>query len=283
MAAADLLKQFRQAFSARAEAGARGERLLPLEGARLIGEALRAGARIEAVLFSPGGEAQFGARLRPQLSKHCRVEILGERDFRAAMDAEHPQGVAALARWRERAAADLFPPPGGAAALLVLAAGLQDPGNLGTLIRAADAFGGTGVAVLAGAVSPFNPKTVRAAAGSHFHLPIAAGVAAEEWTALCRQHGVRLAATAAHGKMALAETDLRPPVCVILGQEASGVPRIWQRAAAMTLSIPMARAVDSLNAGVAGAIVLYEAQRQRAATATAAGAAPVTADGDAVS
>lgn len=265
------------------EVAGHGERLLPLEGPRLIGEALRAGARIEAVLFSPAGEAKFGARLRPQLSKHCRIETIGERDFRAAMDAEHPQGVAALARWRGRMAADLFPPSPAGSPLVLLAAGLQDPGNLGTLIRAADAFGGTGVAVLAGTVSPFNPKALRAAAGSHFHLPIAAEVAAEEWIALCRQHGVRLAATSAHGKMALAEADLRQPVCMILGQEASGVPRALQRAAAMTLSIPMARAVDSLNAGVAGAIVLYEAQRQRAAGAAGAQAERVTEDGNAVS
>lgn len=264
MAATDLVKQFRQAFAARGAAEG-GERLLPLEGPRLIDEALRSGARLEAVLFSPAGEAQFGSRLRPQLSKHCRVETAGEAAFRAAMDASHPQGVAALARWRDRAAPDLFArPPGGAPLLLLLAAGLQDPGNLGTLIRAADAFGAAGVAVLAGSVSPFNPKALRAAAGSHFHLPVAADVAPEDWMRLCRQHQVALAAAAAHGTDAAA-ADLRPPVCLIVGQEAGGVPRAWQRAADLTLAIPMLPRVDSLNAGVAGAILLYEVQRQRAA------------------
>lgn len=266
MAAVELLKRFRHAFAARsAEAG---ERLLPLEGPRLIAEALRAGARVEAVLFSPAGQAQFAAAIRPQLSKHCRVETAGEREFRAAMDAEHPQGVAALVRWRERTAEDLLPsPPVGDAAprLLLAAAGLQDPGNLGTLIRAADAFGADGVAVLAGSVSPFNPKVLRAAAGSHFHLPVAADVDPSEWIALCRRHGVLLAAAAAHAKLSAPDADLRRSLCWLIGQEAHGVPRTLQRAAELTVAIPMARQVDSLNAGVAGAILLYEARRQRAA------------------
>lgn len=265
MAAVELLKQFRQAFAARAAEA--GERLLPLEGPRLIAEALRAGARIEAVLFSPAGQARFAAAIRPQLSKHCRVETAGEREFRAAMDAEHPQGVAALVRWRERRAEDLLAPhpAGEAPRLLLAAAGLQDPGNLGTLIRAADAFGADGVAVLAGSVSPFNPKVLRAAAGSHFHLPVAADVDPGEWIALCRRHGVALAAAAAHAKLSAPDADLRRSLCWLIGQEAHGVPRALQRAAELTVAIPMARQVDSLNAGVAGAILLYEARRQRAA------------------
>lgn len=279
--AAELLKQFRQAFAGRLEAWD-GERLLPLEGPRLIAEALRAGARLEAALFSAAGEAKFGARLRPQFSKHCRVEAVGEREFQAAMDAEHPQGVAALVRWRDRTAAELFAVPAAGPALFLLAAGLQDPGNLGTLIRAADAFGATGVAVLAEAVSPFNPKALRAAAGSHFHLPVAAGVELGAWLALCRQHGVSLAVTAAHGKTPLTGADLRQPVCLVIGQEASGVPRALQRAADFTLAVPMARAVDSLNAALAGAIILYEAQRQRASGAGPA-AGRETGHGDAVS
>ncbi|MGH9534027.1 MAG: TrmH family RNA methyltransferase [Terriglobales bacterium] len=276
MAGADLVKQFRQAFAARApQAG--GERLLALEGPRLIAEALRAGARLEAVLFSAAGDARFAAALRPQLSKHCRVETVGDREFCAAMDAEHPQGVAALARWRQRSAEDLFAAPPAGPPLLLAAAGLQDPGNLGTLIRAADAFGADGVAVLAGSVSPFHPKVLRAAAGSHFHLPVAADAAVGEWIGLCQRHGVVLAAAAAHGKIHAPEADLSGGLCLVIGQEASGVPRALQRAAQLTLAIPMARPVDSLNAGIAGAILLYEARRQRAAAPRG------ERDGDAVS
>lgn len=264
-APAALLKRFRQAFRGEGEAvGA--ERLIPLEGARLIGEALRSGARIESVLFSRSGEARLGAKLRPQFSKHTEIAVADDGGFRAAMDVEHPQGVAALARLRPATLDELFAAPRAGAeprALLLVAAALQDPGNLGTLIRAADAFGATGVAALAESVSPFNPKAIRASAGSLFHLPVAAAVAPAALAAACRRHEVQLAACVARGKTPLPAAELRAPVCLVIGQEAAGVPRELQRAAAITVAIPMAAEVESLNAGVAGAIMLYEAMRQR--------------------
>lgn len=249
-----LLTEFRRAFRLRPP-----ETALAMEGPQLLSEALRSGVKLEKVLFSRRGLEQWGAKLLPQLSRHTTVAVAEEAVFAAAMDAEHPQGVAALAAITPPALEQAF----GQATLLLAAAGLQDPGNLGTLIRTAAAFGATGVAVLADSVSPYHPKAVRASAGSLFHLPVIPRVVAGELILACRSHGVRLLATAARSPTPLAAAGLDQPVCLVIGQEAAGVPRELLRAAETTVSIPIAPRVESLNAGVAGAILLYEAARQR--------------------
>jgi len=119
------------------------------------------------------------------------------------------------------------------------------------------------VVALADTVSPFNPKCVRASAGSVFHLPVAAKIPAADLMAACRARGVRVVAAAARADTAAESAQLDQPTCLVLGQEAAGVPRELLRAAEATVAIPMARELDSLNAGVAGAILLYEALRQR--------------------
>lgn len=236
--------------------------LLPIEGTRLIGEAIRSGCRIDSVLFSRTGLAQHGDKLLPQLSRHAEVGVADDRLFASVMEVEHPQGVAALVQFPLPALEAIFgqgTPP----ALVLAAAGLQDPGNLGTLIRAADAFGATGVAVLSDTVSPFNPKSVRASAGSLFHLPVVAKLPpAELIEALSRRHIPLLVAAARSGPEE-ALRELSGPLCLVVGQEGSGVPRELQRAADGVVSIPMAASIESLNAGVAGSILLYEVARQR--------------------
>lgn len=252
-----LLTEFRRAF----KSGDAAAPLVAVEGPRLIAEAIRSGLRIEKALFSRTGLEHHGDKLLPQFSKHTTTAVADDASFAATMDVEHPQGVAALVTLPRPELAQAFGPEA-TVPLLVVAAGLQDPGNLGTLIRAADAFGATGVVALADTVSPFNPKAVRASAGSLFHLPVVAKVAASDLIAACRQRGVRLLATAARGdEAALASLD--QPTCLLIGQEAGGVPRELLRAADATLAIPMVRPIESLNAGVAGAILLYEAARQR--------------------
>lgn len=232
---------------------------MAIEGPRLLAEAIRSGVRVEKVLFSRRGLEQLGGKLLPQFSKHTFVGVAEDAVFAAAMDAEHPQGVAALVALTPPMLAQAF----GERTLLVAAAGLQDPGNLGTLIRTADAFGATGVVVLADSVSPYNPKAVRAGAGSLFHLPVVPRLPAAELIAACQAHGARLVATAARGSTPLSEAGLEGPVCLLIGQEAAGVPRELLRAAEVTVSIPIQPRVESLNAGIAGAILLYEAARQR--------------------
>lgn len=259
------IKLFRQAFKTgivtiESEGGAE---YLAIEGARMIGEAVRSGMRVDKVLFSTTGDEQLGKRLRPQFSKHAEIAVTDVATFNACTDVEHPQGVAALVRLPHPKVEELFEPERGPA-LILAAAGLQDPGNLGTLIRAADAFGATGVVVLAETVSPFNPKAVRATAGSLFHLPVVTRVTAEQLIEMCQLYEVALIASAARGKTELSEAGFNRPVCIAIGQEGSGLSRELLRAAETTIAVPMVRPVESLNAGVAGSVILYEAARQRA-------------------
>lgn len=257
------IKLFRQAFKSGLVPleSERGAEFLAIEGARMLGEAVRSSLRVEKVLFSTIGEEQHGKRLRPQFSRHTEVFVTDPATFKACTEVENPQGVAALVRWPRPKLDDLFAglvPP-----LILAAAGLQDPGNLGTLIRAADAFGATGVVALTETVSPFNAKAVRASAGSLFHLPVIAQVHPQELIDLCQLHEVTLIATAARGKTELGEAELNRAVCILIGQEGSGVPRDLLRSADTTVAVPMVREVESLNAGVAGSVILYEAARQR--------------------
>ncbi|HXE30276.1 MAG TPA: RNA methyltransferase [Terriglobales bacterium] len=263
------MSEFRQAFRAGLLADADGEPKLAIEGPRLIGEAIRSGYRIETALFSRTGLERLGAKLLPQLSKHTQTAVAEDKDFAGAMDVEHPQGAAALVRYPAPKLDDVFGKGDDGPALVVAAAEMQDPGNLGTLIRAADAFGATGVVALADTVNPFHPKAVRAAAGSLFHLPVVGKVTAEALIAACRRRSVRLLATSARGDAEAITAGLAEPLCFVIGQEAAGVPRDLQRAADAIITIPMTRAVESLNAGVAGAILLYEAARQRRAAGPA--------------
>ncbi|HEY7839495.1 MAG TPA: RNA methyltransferase [Terriglobales bacterium] len=262
-----LLTEFRRTFREGAGAAATeaAAPLLAIEGPRLLDEAIRSGLRLEKVLFSQTGYDQLAGKLLPQLSKHVQTSLTDDAAFNAAMDAGHPQGVAALVRWEVATAEAVCSST--TAAPLILATALQDPGNLGTLVRAADAFGATGVLALAGTVSPLHPKAVRASAGSLFHLPVAAKLSAADLIRLCQKHGIRLLAATAHGGTrgggTAVDADFTQPTCLIIGQEAGGVPRELLRAADGSVTIPMVREIDSLNAGVAGAILLYEAARQR--------------------
>jgi TrmH family RNA methyltransferase len=173
---------------------------------------------------------------------------------------EHPQGVAALVEAPQCKMQAMFPPPPRPAPLVVIAAGLQDPGNLGTLVRSAEAFGATGMILLPGTVSLWNAKTLRASSGSAFRLPVLALTADVAFTAL-RDHGVRiLAAVARDG---YGETDLRGPSALLIGNEGSGLPEAWIAQADARVTIPFSGAVESLNAAIAGSVLLYDAMRQR--------------------
>jgi RNA methyltransferase, TrmH family len=148
----------------------------------------------------------------------------------------------------------------GGTPLIVIAAGLQDPGNLGTLVRSAEAFGATGMILLPGTVSLANPKTLRASSGSAFRLPVVAMPAEDAFAAL-REAGVQICAAVARGGASV--VDLRGPWALLLGNEGSGLPDEWLAQADTRLTIPYPGAVESLNAAVAGSVLLYEAMRQR--------------------
>jgi RNA methyltransferase, TrmH family len=280
-----------------------------VEGVRLVEEALTSGCRIEAVLFSESGE-RWRERLAPLAgSVEVGFPVLRTTDrlFEGIADTEHPQGVAALVVPRVVTLEELVrgkslqftadssqprkevtqdPPSkiehgtltarqedGGCAALIVVLAGVQDPGNVGTILRTAAAFGATGSVTAAtgqsGTASPYAPKALRASAGAALHLPIVTGMALGILLTQLKVMGIRTVASCAHdegvGLMAPWEVAWREPIALLVGNEGAGLPEEVVRAAEGRIHIPMATRVESLNAGAAAAVVLYEAFRQRKA------------------
>src|SRR5262249_25384979 len=145
---------------------------------------------------------------------------------------------------------------------IVVAAGLQDPGNVGTILRSAEAFGAAGAFFTEGTVSPYNPKVLRGSAGSIFRLPVVQ-IASAELILLLGKHSVRLLATSSHNGTPLPEASWALPLAVFIGNEGAGLSRELMQQIDETIVIPQSREVESLNAGVAASIVLYEAARQR--------------------
>ena len=262
-----------------------------VEGVRLVEEALRSGCRIEAVLFSETGERHH-ERLAPLIDRpEIAFPLLRTTDrlFEGLADTEHPQGVAALVQPRATSFDDLLrTPPSACAPLLVVLAGVQDPGNVGTIIRTAAAFGATGAVTSAsgqsGTASPFSPKALRASAGAALHLPILPGMSLPILLTQLRIANVRTLATSAHGKevppsvgaqhaaphlgkavevLAPWEVNWCESVALLVGNEGTGLPEEVERSADARIRIPMAHGVDSLNAAAAAAVLFYEAARQR--------------------
>ena len=229
---------------------------IAVEGLHLVQEAVKSGLKLDTVFLQEGHEEL--AQQFPSIN--AEILILTEDVFLSAAMTEHPQGVAALVEAPQFQMQAMFPTAPGPAPLVVIAAGLQDPGNLGTLVRSAEAFGATGMILLPGTVSLWNAKALRASSGSAFRLPVLALAAGEAFNAL-RAHGVRiLAAVARDGD---SEADLRGPSALLIGNEGSGLPEAWIAQADARVTIPFTGAVESLNAAIAGSVLLYDAMRQR--------------------
>jgi TrmH family RNA methyltransferase len=152
--------------------------------------------------------------------------------------------------------------------LVVVMAAVQDPGNVGTIVRSAEAFGATGVVTTRGSADPWSPKGLRASAGSGLRFPVLRGMAIPVLLAQLRVAGVKIVAASSHSAGvaaagADAAADLREAVAIFIGNEGAGLPAEIEHAADGRISIPMSAGVESLNAGVAASVVLYEAARQR--------------------
>jgi TrmH family RNA methyltransferase len=271
-----------------------------VEGVRLVEEALRSACPIEAVLFSESGERHH-ERLAPLIDRpEIAIPLLRTTDrlFEGVADTEHPQGVAALVKPRAASFDDLLRVSEGVCSpLLVVLAGVQDPGNVGTILRTASAFGATGAVTAAsgqsGTASPFSPKALRASAGAALHLPILAGMSLPILLTQLRVANVRTLAASVHiatnvvgvrfsasqserqressapqlgeitPPLAPWEVDWCEPVALLVGNEGAGLPEEVERSADARIRIPMSSGVESLNAAAAAAVLFYEAARQR--------------------
>jgi TrmH family RNA methyltransferase len=250
------LKELRLAFR-HGELTPQGE--CAVEGVKLVEEALRSGQRLASVFFSESARP-LAEKLLPQLNARTETHILPNTLFNSIVPSDTPQGVAALVKVHGFSAAQIV--ERSQSGPMVVAAGLQDPGNLGTLFRSAEAFGAAGIFLTEGTVGPYNPKALRGSAGSIFRLPFLQ-ISSGELIALLRQHGVRLLATSSHKGTPLPEVSWTLPLAIFIGNEGAGLPRDLVHQMQETIVIPQAAQVESLNAGVAASVVLYEAARNR--------------------
>jgi TrmH family RNA methyltransferase len=234
---------------------------LAVEGPFLVEEALRAreAACVHTVLVSEEGLERLKS-LVERLPAEAEVARVSEQLFRGIAQTESPQGIAALVELRQPTLESVLRQPH---VLLLVACGLQDPGNLGTILRSAQAFAASALITLEGTVSPFNPKAMRASTGAVFHVPSFAGTDPDALFKKLRIARVRIAAADPHSPSRISDSDLRGSLAILIGQEAAGLsPEIAQQAQVL-VSIPIRTGMDSLNAATAASIILYEAARQR--------------------
>jgi RNA methyltransferase, TrmH family len=221
----------------------------------LLEEAIRSGRPIRAILAAQSVSTAVTSHVKGL--HQASVQVVPDELFQAVVSTESAQGVLALVEPPTWAVDQLFR----GRSLVVILDGVQDPGNAGTIVRAAEAFGASGVMFLKGSVSPFNPKTLRASAGSLFRLPFLHGLDADVARAALRQRRVDVYAATPDGEKILHEVDLTRKTALLVGSEAQGVSA-KMRGCAIDLRIPTS-GVESLNAAVAASVILYEAARQR--------------------
>jgi len=221
----------------------------------LLEEAIRSGRPVRAILAAES----VSAAVEPHVKglRGTAVHVVPDELFQAVVTTETAQGVIALVEPPSWTVEQLFR----GRSLVVVLDGVQDPGNAGTVIRTAEAFGATGVMFLKGSVSPFNAKTLRASAGSLFRLPFLASLDADVARAALRQRRVEVFAAEPRGAMPLQQADFTRKAALLVGSEAHGVSAAM-RGCAADVRIPTV-GVESLNAAVAASVILYEAARQR--------------------
>lgn len=235
--------------------GREEHRAFAIEGATLLDEALRSGATVRELYVT---DAAANAPAVAALDRSgVPTYLIADRTFAKISDVETPSGILAVVDLAPAPLEAMFAKPG----LVLLVADLNDPGNLGTLLRAAEAFGAAGAIAGDAGVDPYHPKVVRAGMGAHFRLPIASG-SPESVAAAARAAGAELVALAAGGTE-LGSLTWPERTVLVVGHERHGLGR-WGSVCGTIAGIPMAPAAESLNAAVAGGIALYEAFIHRA-------------------
>jgi len=240
-----------------------GERdLCLLEGPRLVLEALAAGLAVVEAAASPRAEASPAgpAALAELRQREVPVRRMAAELVASLSEAETSQGLLALARRPSIDEEEVFhrTPP-----LVLVADGVQNPGNLGGLLRTAEAAGASGAILTTGCADPFSWKALRGSMGSAFRVPHLRGISIERALDALDARRILVLATAADGERRYDEADLRGPVALVVGGEGAGLAAAVRERAAARLRIPLEEPVESLNVGVAAALVLFEAARQR--------------------
>lgn len=238
----------------------RDEGVFVAEGVSVVQAALVSGADIEALYVAPEAIRECPEVLAEAARLGVRTHMLGAEVMERIAGTVTPQPVFAVVRWQ---GAQLDTLTG--ADLVLVGVDIRDPGNAGTLLRSAEAAGAAAVVLCAGSVEVTNPKTVRASAGSIFHVPVVEGGDPLEVLGVLAQMGLHRLGAVAHGGEPHDQVDLTRPVAVIVGNEAWGLPEAVDRMLDGRVTIPHVGRAESLNVGMAASILLFEARRQRSA------------------
>jgi RNA methyltransferase, TrmH family len=236
-----------------------GDSLL-LDGPHLIEEALAAALRIETLAVDSGAHEAITTLARRALASGARVVSVPAAVLAAMSPVRNPAGIVAIAA---RPAGSLDAALDGPAQMVLMIEDVQDPGNLGAIVRVAEACGATGIVVGSGSADPFGWKALRGSMGSAFRVPIAGRLPLMPAIDAARQRGLRVLASVPRDGTQLPDCDLRRPVAVLLGGEGPGLSDEVLARADERLTIHMRPPVESLNVATAAALIVYEAERQR--------------------
>jgi RNA methyltransferase, TrmH family len=236
-----------------------------LDGEHLLREALASQVPIEVAVFADaavaGAHGSHHALEADVARQGGRVVSVSAAVLAAMSPVRQPSGVAAIAMLPKGSLNDAL---GRTAQLVLLLSAVQDPGNVGAIVRAGEAYGVTGIIAGEGTADPYGWKAVRGSMGSVFRMPIAARVPLLEAARAAKANGIRIVAAVPRDGEPLPDIDLRRPSAILLGGEGAGLPEPLLQIADAWLTIPMRPPVESLNVGVAAALIAYEASRQRA-------------------
>ena len=239
-----------------------GERVL-LDGVHLVRDAHAAGAVFEVLVVAASrldSSGEEGALARQLEAGGIDLIAADDKVFAALSPVRSPSGIAAIARRKVTAPATICTHPH---ALVIAAVDVQDPGNVGSVIRAAEAGGATGAFVCGASANPFSWKALRGSMGSALRLPVVAGMTADAVMNCMAQAGVRMIAAAARDGESPEGIDWRGSVGLFVGGEGPGLPDEVIARCSARVTIPMAPAVESLNVAIAAGVLIYAARRQR--------------------
>lgn len=228
------------------------------EGLRTVEEAVRYGA-VQSIFYTAIEDDRTRAVLEQAAAKQIKLVCVSDKVLKKITDTETPQGIIAVCEMRCKRLDDFL----ASGKMLLVLDRVTDPGNIGTMLRTADAAGVGGLLLLQGCADIYAPKTVRASMGSLFHLPVLSGLSEELLVQAARKAGYELLVTCLDGADNLYKADLQGRLAFVMGNEANGVSDALLAAADKRVFIPMQGRAESLNVAMAAGIVMFEALRQR--------------------
>ena len=234
----------------------RSDQAFVIEGVRLVEEALAAGWIPELVFYTEALNERGQALVEEIQGRGVQVELVSDNVMQAASDTQTPQGILAVQRMISQPVPERFD-------FVFIPDGVRDPGNLGTILRTCAAAGVDAVFLPPGTVDPYSPKVVRSGMGAHFRLPFSS-ISWEDIISQLEPSGLRVYLAAAGEGQVYTQADFRLPLALIVGGEAEGAGEVAGKLAGERVHIPMPGGMESLNAAIAGGVLLFEVVRQRA-------------------